>query len=49
MQRAMKLRMSRARSFIEIIDAVDGRPTGKTEILYRDDVKAKGGKNPPAR
>jgi hypothetical protein len=33
----------------EIVDAVDGRPTGKTELLYSDDVQAKGGKNPPAR
>ena len=33
----------------EIVDAVDGRPTGKTELLYSDDVRAKGGKNPPAR
>ena len=33
----------------EIVDAVDGRPTGKTELLYSDDVKAKSGKNPPAR
>jgi hypothetical protein len=33
----------------EIVDAVDGRATGKTELLYSDDVQAKGGKNPPAR
>ena len=33
----------------EIVDAVDGRPTGKTELLYSDDVPAKGGKKPPAR
>jgi hypothetical protein len=33
----------------EIVDAADGRPTGKTDLLYRDDVEAKGGKTPPAR
>ena len=33
----------------EIVDAVDGRPTGKTELLYSDDAQAKGGKKPPAR
>jgi hypothetical protein len=31
----------------EIVDAVDGRPTGKTELLYSDDVEAKDGKTSP--